>query len=160
MAIFQPYFMKGSPKGKKRSIMYFRIRLLFYSAARSRMFLLEFPQNLIGALSFQFFIKKKKRPWKKFRDASVVHVAGHWGAVTLSKYIFADDRYYDSALICHEYGHRIQSRLLGPLYLPAVGIPSLVWALMFKGYRTRRRKDYFGFYTEAWANRLSNKDHG
>jgi hypothetical protein len=124
------------------------------------MFLFEFPQNLIGALAFLFYIKIKKRPRKKFRDAYVVHVGGAWGAVTFSRFIFADDRCYDSSLIRHEYGHRLQSALLGPLYLPVIGIPSLIWALLFKGYRTKRQKNYFGFYTEAWADRLTNRDLG
>jgi len=122
------------------------------------MFIFEFPQNLIGALSFLFFSKVKKHPWKKYRDAYVVHVPGAWGAISLSKFIFADDNYYDSELLRHEYGHRIQSSLLSVLYLPVVGLPSLIWSLLFKGYRAKHQKSYFGFYTEAWANRLSEKD--
>lgn len=119
------------------------------------MFILEFPQNLIGFLAFLIFTKTKKRPYRKYQDAYVVHVAGIWGAVTLSKYIFADDNCYHSDIIKHEYGHRIQSHLLWFLYLPAIGFPSLIWAAIF---RIVKHKKYFWFYTEAWANRLISSD--
>ena len=122
------------------------------------MFLLEFPQNLAGFLAFNYWNKLKKRPYKTYKDALVVHVPGRWGAITLGCYIFADDRYYSSPLIRHEYGHRIQSRKLLFLYLPLIGIPSLIWAGAFGRYRRKHQKDYFSFYTEAWANRLEESD--
>ena len=28
----------------------------------------------------------------------------------------------------HEYGHTVQSMILGPFYLLAVGLPSIIWA--------------------------------
>lgn len=31
-------------------------------------------------------------------------------------------------MLVHEYGHTVQSLILGPLYLPVVGLPSLLWA--------------------------------
>jgi len=57
-------------------------------------------------------------------------------------------------LLRHEYGHSMQSLLLGPLYLPAVGLPSLLWAQL-KACREKRRRegiDYFAFFTERWAD--------
>jgi hypothetical protein len=53
----------------------------------------------------------------------------------------------------HEYGHSIQSMVLGPLYLLMIGIPSMVWAGCFKNYRKRSKKSYYWFYTESWADR-------
>lgn len=118
------------------------------------MFILEFPQNLIGYLAFRTYTQKYKRPYYRYREAYVIHVPGLWGAVSLSRFIFADDYYYKSAMIKHEYGHTLQSKLLMPLYLPIVGLPSLFWNRLFKGYRKRKNKSYYAFYTEAWANRL------
>lgn len=62
-------------------------------------------------------------------------------------------------LLVHEYGHTIQSLILGPLYLPIVGVPSVIW---LKTPRlSRRRHDaqssYYAFYTERWANRLGER---
>lgn len=120
----------------------------------SAMFLLEFPQNLIGYFFFRKYTQGRKRPYYRYRDAYVVHVPGNWGAISLSRFIFADDRCYRSKLIRHEYGHSLQSKLLMPLYLPVIGLPSLLWNRLFKSYRRRHSKSYYDFYTEAWANRL------
>lgn len=122
------------------------------------MFILEFPQNIIGYLGFVVLTQIKKCPYKMYQDACVVYVAGVWGAITLSKYIFADDNSYDSDMVRHEYGHRIQSRMLMVFYLPVIGIPSLIWAGFFKRYRNKHHKSYFWFYTEAWANKLADLD--
>lgn len=57
-------------------------------------------------------------------------------------------------LLVHEYGHTIQSLILGPLYLLIIGIPSTLWG--FLGGRKRREQQipYCAFFTEKWANRL------
>ncbi|NMH88794.1 SpvB/TcaC N-terminal domain-containing protein [Flavivirga algicola] len=45
----------------------------------------------------------------------------------------------------HEFGHTWQSRLLGPLYLLIIGIPSLISAIVDPG-------NHSNFYTEKWAD--------
>lgn len=57
-------------------------------------------------------------------------------------------------LLVHEYGHTIQSLVLGPLYLLVIGIPSVLWG--FLGGRKRRDEQipYCAFFTEKWANHL------
>lgn len=117
----------------------------------------------MGYIAFKRYTRKYRRPYYRYRDAYVVHVKGRWGAISLSRYIFADDQYYQSDMIKHEYGHTIQSKMLMPLYLPIVGIPSLLWNRLFKSYRKRKNKSYYAFYTESWANRLGGyqvKRHG
>ena len=61
---------------------------------------------------------------------------------------------YQTEYIKHEYGHTMQSRKLGPLYLLVIGLPSIIWAGCFEGYRKKHGVDYDDFYTEAWANKL------
>ncbi|NMA06755.1 MAG: hypothetical protein GX928_03440 [Ruminococcaceae bacterium] len=65
----------------------------------------------------------------------------------------------EELLLLHEYGHFIQSLIIGPLYLPVIGLPSAVWANSrhFRNIRKLKNKDYCEFYTEAWAERLSKK---
>lgn len=65
----------------------------------------------------------------------------------------------DSRLLAHEYGHSIQSLVLGPLYLPLVGLPSLVWLNAPACARMRQRKgvSYYSFYTEQSANALASR---
>ena len=88
-----------------------------------------------------------------FNDATVVNRtesgAGGWG-VTLGPYIntLNDDKYHN--LVSHEFGHTIQSRYLGPLYLRLVGVPSLWGAAMDTNIHNHDTEWY-----ETWANRLS-----
>lgn len=118
------------------------------------MFIFEFPQNLMGYVAFIYFTKAKNQPYYKYKDAYITNIQGRWGAISLSRFIFADDAYFKSPIIKHEYGHTIQSKKLLVLYLPVIGIPSFIWNRLFKGYRIRKQKSYYSFYTEAWANKL------
>ena len=120
------------------------------------MYLLEFPQNVMGYLAYVYFTKGSNRPYYKYKDAYVIHVEGRWGAISLSRFIFADDVYYRSDMVKNEYAHTLQSKRLLLLYLPVIGLPSLVWNRLFKRYSMRNQKSYYSFYTEAWANRLGS----
>ena len=54
----------------------------------------------------------------------------------------------------HEYGHSIQSRLVGPLYIPLVCIPSFIdYILVDEG--KRNWDGYYKKYPEKWANDLA-----
>lgn len=59
----------------------------------------------------------------------------------------------------HEYGHTIQSIILGPLFLPVIGIPSCLWANIpcLKQYRKNHKISYYSFYPEKWANYLGER---
>lgn len=122
------------------------------------MFLLEFPQNIIGLLAYKYFTRVKRTRSYRYKDAFIAHVPGRWGAVSLSRFIFVDDVYYRTDMVKHEYGHTIQSKKLLILYLPIIGIPSLLWNRLFKGYRKRHNKSYYAFYSESWANKLGHFD--
>ncbi|NJP41365.1 hypothetical protein HCH52_09920 [Oscillospiraceae bacterium HV4-5-C5C] len=62
----------------------------------------------------------------------------------------------------HEYGHTWQSLLLGPLYLPVIGLSSFIWANWpgCRSWRQQNRRSYSWFWTEAWANRLGRATTG
>ena len=88
----------------------------------------------------------------------------HWnqkGGMSLSTHIFLPFENltmseYQTEYIKHEYGHTIQSRKFGPLYLLVIGLPSIIWAGCFKNYRKKYSVSYYDFYTEAWANKLGD----
>ena len=67
-----------------------------------------------------------------------------------------------SSLLVHEYGHTIQSLILGPLYLIVIGIPSALWGFLPNLHKKRKddQISYFSFFTEGWANRLGEKVTG
>ncbi len=90
-----------------------------------------------------------------------------WG-VTLGNYIVISDfgeignSFLDHAIenqtYLHEYGHTLQSQMLGISYLFIVGIPSLVSAANSKPLKgnLEGKKNHDFFYTETWANRLAS----
>lgn len=113
-------------------------------------YLWELPQNLIGlGLSFIYkydelipYGNKQIRYCKKFP-----------GGISLGNYVFIGTKKKD--IIKHEYGHTIQSKLLGPLYLFIIGIPSIVWASIYGTKLVPETKNgYYKFYTEKWADKL------
>lgn len=61
---------------------------------------------------------------------------------------------YAKAVLVHEYGHTIQSCMLGPLFMFVIAIPSTVWAFTpkFANWRKEGKYTYFDFYPESWAN--------
>ncbi len=77
-------------------------------------------------------------------------------ALSLGLFIFVPAG-EDPRLLAHEYGHTLQSLLLGPLYLPVIGLPSLLRAAWRRRGRTRGRA-YYDFYTERWADRWGGVD--
>ena len=112
----------------------------------------QLPQNLLG-LVFGWFLKGKKEYHKppplsgsiRFVGADNMH-----GGISLGNFVYFRPPLYKNMLL-HEYGHCLQSRLLGPFYLIVIGLPSLLWALW---WHPGRRVDYYSFYTERWADRL------
>ena len=77
------------------------------------------------------------------------------GGVTLGRYIFVNQNYTDlSNVILHEIGHTKQSRILGPLYLIIIGIPSISWAGLRRLIPALKKINYYLLYTESWANKL------
>ena len=59
-------------------------------------------------------------------------------------------------LLVHEYGHTVQSLILGPAYLFVIGVPSYAWFKIPRLVRKRHATglSYYAFYTEKWANHL------
>ena len=95
-----------------------------------------------------------------------IHLWRHGGGMSLSNHIFLPAKHFDKPLneimtskwhskyLAHEYGHTVQSRKLGPLYLIVVGLPSLIWAGCFDKYREKHGISYYSFFTERWADKL------
>lgn len=129
-----------------------------------------FPQTLIGSA---VFAAHRARPHFRYHGAIVTTWESR-RALSLGLFVFlpgagypepsdvsADEHDWvlasvDHRLLVHEYGHTIQSLILGPLYLPVIGIPSVVWFNnpALAGKRRRENLSYYAFYTERWANHL------
>ena len=79
------------------------------------------------------------------------------GAVTLGNYVFVGLTSEYRKTVKHELGHTIQSKILGPLYLIVIGIPSITYCGLRRLFPSLRKKDYHSFYTEKTADYLSEK---
>ena len=121
-------------------------------------------QSFIGLIIFLVFINKPHF----WYECCIVTVSASFkslkikGGLSLGIFIFTSDyiekeQIKKSSLVKHEYGHALQSSLLGPLFLPIVGFPSLIWAGCFAGWRKKHKKDYYSFYTESWADKMAKR---
>lgn len=106
------------------------------------------PQNLVGLIVKHVTKAEKKGNHYRFTIEC--------GSVSLGEYIFlCPSHWHDITVLKHENGHRIQSRMLGWLYLPLIALPSIIWAGCFGEYRKKKKRSYYWFPTEAWADKIA-----
>lgn len=113
------------------------------------MYIWQLPQHIVGLILLLFIKGEVKH---KFDGINYYFYDPFPGGISLGNYIITGNNW--SETIKHEYGHTIQSRMLGPLYLFVIGIPSLIWASYFKNTTKYTSKQYYKFYSEKWANKL------
>ncbi|MCQ2427889.1 MAG: hypothetical protein MJ137_05750 [Clostridia bacterium] len=115
-------------------------------------------QNLAGAAIFVYLHLRHPGTPSFGYGFSVVTPWRLNSCLGLGIFIFADRtvKEADDPILVHEYGHNIQSLILGPLFMPVIGIPSMLWCGLKPFHRLRRKKhiSYYSFYTEKWANAL------
>ena len=109
-------------------------------------------QTLIGAI---FFLKLRKYPHRIYRGC----IDTQWNmrsGLSLGLFIFSpNDEIKDSEKIrVHEYGHCIQSMVLGPFYI-LIGLISIPWGSMAYFEKLRREKNlpYTACFVESWASK-------
>ena len=131
-----------------------------------------FIQTALGAVIFLLHICDKHYIY----HGAVITEWEAKSSVSLGMFVFITDEpyFYDKLkddytmdelagrLLVHEYGHTIQSLMLGPLYLILMGIPSTLWGFLPSLNARRKKEDisYFSFFTEKWANVLGEKITG
>lgn len=130
----------------------------------------QLPQNLIG-LAYMSILNRKGNMGNvtgltnllindklKYKDILFVLKRNSRGSVSLGNYIFVS-QYANpfNTTIAHEVGHTKQSKILGWLYLPVIGLPSILWAGL-RRLGLFKSKSYYWFYTEAWADKIAMID--
>lgn len=114
------------------------------------LYLWQLPQNILGAAVLLFWKKDFSYPYK---DVTVYGTSRGQAGVSLGKYIICRD-YGDPTIpslkVHHEYGHCIQSRRWGWLYLPTVGLVSGLRNVL----HLYKRNHYFDSWPENEADRL------
>ncbi|HNX44466.1 MAG TPA: hypothetical protein PLJ84_10400 [Bacteroidales bacterium] len=120
----------------------------------------ELPQNILGAATFLNLKRSGKTLGTSFEQGRYFIETPHRG-VSLGIFIFWTKRgnryHHENDCRMHEYGHSVQSRMLGPLYLLVVGIPSAMryfYSKWFIARHGRRWNGYYDGFPENWADRL------
>lgn len=78
------------------------------------------------------------------------------GGMTWGPYINSNNMNTNTDLYDHEFGHTIQSRILGPLYTTKVAMPSGLSALYSYEIKDDSGEYHDNCWYEVWANRLAN----
>ena len=116
------------------------------------------PQTLLGAILYAVYHKAEHFDYRGARATAWNKDEG----ISLGKFIFVPRGSKESEKHCmleHEYGHSLQSLILGPLYLLTVGAPSILWHRLpyFKSKRKRSGQSYYSAPFEKTANILASK---
>lgn len=131
---------------------------------RALFYLLQFtwglPVNLAGLIVF--LCCRGRFRHEMFCNSVVTALPGNCGGLSLGVFIFLSTHNIDESrsLCAHEYGHTIQCLFLGPLYWPAVALPSVLWYRFFDGYRKKHGISYDALYCERWATAWGRKWSG
>lgn len=115
------------------------------------LYLWQLPQNLVGLLVRLIFIGEVRHT---VAGIQFWYCKSFPGGISLGNMVMIGSKY--ELTVRHEYGHQIQSKILGPLYLLVIGIPSLIWAWLYGPVIKYTRNGYYRFYTEKWADKLGN----
>ena len=115
----------------------------------------QLPQNILAIL----LVGKNGRHSHSIDGVRIYYTSKIEGLSCGNVILFNKNAPEGTWLIKHEFGHTIQSRILGWFYLPVIFVPSYMWYLYFS---EKERKlgaklpysSYYKFYTEKWANNL------
>lgn len=127
------------------------------------LYIWQLPQNLLAIiLSWILLIKHKKIATTKYKGITYLWFDKWNNGVSLGNYVILGTYFLDkNDAINHEYGHTVQSRILGPLYLLTVGIISGCGNLIDRWFHTQKygwsnEKSYRWYYSqfvEKWADK-------
>ncbi len=125
----------------------------------------EAPQTALGIAMLAAEAVRKRIVQIEVEDGRLV-VESTGTGISLGHLVFwsrENSRWHDLDLRnrAHELGHTRQSRLLGWLYLPVVGLPSISragYALVYREVTGRQWTRYYEGFPERWADRLGGVD--
>ena len=109
----------------------------------------QLPQNLLGL--FLLLIYKKEKDYYKLNGRTFYFTREMPSGISLGNYIIM--RYKDTGDgMKHEYGHSVDSRRFGPLYLLIIGLPSLLGniydRIFHKNWKISDRNKWY--YSQPW----------
>lgn len=129
------------------------------------LYLWQLPQNLLGLIVRLFYYKNNSL---RYKDKLVRICSGFPGGISLGETIIVKRYPYDKETwnsVKHEYGHTVQSKKLGWLYLLVIGLPSGIGYLWDEWFHSKWdwRKSYYWYYNLPWekqADEYGGVDRG
>lgn len=121
--------------------------------------------TLVGLFVFLFvviFMRNKVKLSVQYGRIKVNFPEGRFGGVSLG-IVYMTGRTDSVRLNQHELGHTIQNIYFGPLFLPLIGIPSIVRAAFWRKIRDKHYAQYgeYPSYDRIWfesqATRLGQR---
>jgi hypothetical protein len=126
------------------------------------MYIWQILQNIIGLILIAWY--KPQRMHKLDNGVEIHYSHKMTGGISLGNYCIVNTGHYRKDInesikrdtVRHEaIGHTKQSRMLGPLYLIVIGLPSLIWCILYGLVIPYTKNGYYKFYTEKWADSLA-----
>lgn len=122
------------------------------------LYLWQLPQNLLGLLMLLYY--KHEKVYHKLNGRIFYYTKEMPSGISLGNYIIMN-REDKKEGMKHEYGHSIQSRILGPIYLIIIGLPSLFGniynSVAHKNWSKKESsKWYYNQPWEKWADKLGH----
>ena len=116
----------------------------------------ELPQTLLGNTISHIKNLTGDVSVEYYNGATLVNStsSGNGGGMTLGSYIQGVNLVADPLkrpIFAHEYGHTLQSKILGPLFIPLIAPPSFIGS----GTQQVGLHDHHNEWYEVWANNLS-----
>ena len=123
------------------------------------LYIWQLPQTILGWILLKIY-GWEYRERKRFPNVHIYFCPKFPNGISLGKYILLNPRYNGedmNALVTrhHEYGHCIQSQILGWFYLLVVGL----WSALRAGLNLYKRGHYYDAYPENWADNLGGVKH-
>lgn len=129
------------------------------------LFLWQLPQNILGTIC-SIKADTYRSIFANDNELVVVYFKPWFrSAVSLGDVVIMDNLLWDQPAgdfdnhLNHEHGHQIQSRILGPLYLPIIGLLSLLGNIVFRIFKIKS-KYYYKLPWEWWADKLGGVVRG
>lgn len=125
------------------------------------------PQNLVGLIGF--LALRGKFEHERFHNSFITYVKTDkpFGGVSIGIFIFINAKKKDKEDVMrdiriHEYGHTIQSLVLGPVWAFVIAFPSMIWCGVpaLCKYRKDNNVSYYWLYCEGWANLWGSRFSG
>ena len=114
-------------------------------------------QNIAGLVMLAIY-KSRGAKSEIFHNAVITYIdKKNFGGVSLGMFIFINknttgDKLHDMKI--HEYGHTVQSLILGPVWLLVIALPTFILCGLPALVKMRKEKNvsYYWLYCEGWAN--------